>query len=168
MALHFPAPHTAPQGFDAQASEARNPKSSDVEGIYAMSCTESQARYSIVEDSMRKNGTLVCGTYSNEATLEYALCHLRNVGFLDANFTVLFPEDSFNNISKVITLNGGILSFQAIRSGGILLWIQCESAGQALVAKKILECTEADAVSSSSEAQVAPQADQSTSFRNLA
>ena len=107
---------------------------------------------------MRTSGMLVCGTYSNEAALEYAMCHLRNVGFLDANFTVLLPENSFNNASKVTTLTG-VLSFQAIRNDGFLLWIQCESAGQALVARKILECTEANAVSSSSEAQMASETD---------
>ena len=108
---------------------------------------------------MRTSGMLVCGTYSNEAALEYAMCHLRNVGFLDANFTVLLPENSFNNASKVTTLTGGVLSFQAIRNNGFLLWIQCESAGQAQVARKILECTEASAVSSSSETQMASETD---------
>lgn len=118
---------------------------------------------------MRMSGTLVCGAYSNEAALEYALCHLRNVGFLDANFTVLLPEDGANNPSKAITaLTGGLPSCQAIRSGGFFLWIQCDSAGQALVARKILESTEADAVSSSSETQTAPQTDPPTKFRNLA
>ena len=116
---------------------------------------------------MRMSETLVCGTYPSEASLEYALCHLRNVGFLDANFMVLLPEDSFNG-GKATARTGGVLSLQAIRSGGFLLWIQCESAGQALVARKILECTEANAVSSSSEAQMLSETDPTTSFRNLA
>lgn len=145
MVLHFAVPHTDCTKFETHGT------------------TEEPG------DRMRMSETLVCGTYSNEAALEYALCHLRNVGFLDANFTVLLPEESFNNTSKVVTkLTRGPSSCHAIRSGGFLLWIQCDSAGQALVAKKILEGTEAEAVSSSSETQLASETDSSTRFRNLA
>lgn len=105
---------------------------------------------------MSETKGLVCGLYHNPATLEYALCHLRNVGFLDANFSVLFPGTSqriqAQEAEKGLSPNILELLAQTIVSPSeILLSVQCESSGQAVVAKKILECTEADSVVSSLE-----------------
>jgi hypothetical protein len=103
---------------------------------------------------MSETKALVCGLYHNPATLEYALCHLRNVGFLDANFSVLFPDRSqqlqAQEEEKGLSQNIFESLAQTVVSE-ILLSVRCESSGQAVVAKKILECTEADSVVSSLE-----------------
>ncbi|HVB56532.1 MAG TPA: hypothetical protein VNE63_08895 [Candidatus Acidoferrales bacterium] len=136
---------------------------------------------------MAEKETSVCGTYRNQAALEYAMYHLRNVGFLDANFTVVFPEGPFNDFrgsgSPGITSRriaetaeeGGFsdenldLLDRAIQNGRILLSVQCEGTGQALIATKILDGTEADGVSSSTKSQPpSPSIYRSISFKNVA
>jgi hypothetical protein len=107
---------------------------------------------------MSDSRALVCGLYRNEATVEYALCHLRNVGFLDQNFSVIFPSTSSQDIEvgkksgplgKLITDTSDIC--RTVWTQEILLSVRCESAGQAVIARKILQCTDADTVVSSSE-----------------
>ena len=88
---------------------------------------------------MSDSKALVCGLYRNEATVEYALCHLRNVGFLDQNFSVIFPAAGSDDIE--VGKNGplGKLSnaneiSRTVWTQEILLSVQCESAGQAVIA----------------------------------
>lgn len=103
---------------------------------------------------MTESKALVCGLYRNEATVEFALCHLRNVGFLDQNFSVIFPAASQTDleIGKQNPLGGNADDlFRTVWTQEILLSVQCESAGQAVIARKILQCTDADTVVSSSE-----------------
>jgi hypothetical protein len=103
---------------------------------------------------MTESKALVCGLYRNEATVEFALCHLRNVGFLDQNFSVIFPAANQTDleIGKQSPLGGNADDlFRTVWTQEILLSVQCESAGQAVIARKILQCTDADTVVSSSE-----------------
>ena len=102
--------------------------------------------------AMSDSEAVVCGLYRNEATLDYAICHLRNVGFLDENFSVVFPACGRDPMAEMLTcpaLAGG----ERITpwNQDILLSIRCESSGQAAIAEKILECTDADTVVSSAE-----------------
>ncbi len=136
---------------------------------------------------MVEKETSVCGTYRNQVALEYAMCHLRNIGFLDANFTVVFPEGPFDNFRKPEMLgltweraveaaeehglvDGNLDLFnRAIQNGKILLSVQCQGTGQALIATKILEGTEADDVSSSTEPHMrSPALYHSISLKNIA
>jgi hypothetical protein len=103
---------------------------------------------------MTESRALVCGLYRNEATVEYALCHLRNVGFLDQNFSVIFPTASQPDLEigkQAVTNSKADDLFRTVWTQEILLSVQCESAGQAVIARKILQCTDADTVVSSSE-----------------
>jgi hypothetical protein len=105
---------------------------------------------------MSEAKALVCGLYRNEATVEYALCHLRNVGFLDHNFSVIFPAASSEDIEigkngPLEKLNNSHDISRTVWTQEILLSVQCESAGQAVIARKILQCTDADTVVSSSD-----------------
>lgn len=105
---------------------------------------------------MSDSKALVCGLYRNEATVEYALCHLRNVGFLDQNFSVIFPAASSEDVEVGKTgplgrLNNTSDVCRTVWTQEILLSVQCESAGQAVIARKILQCTDADTVVSSTE-----------------
>lgn len=113
-------------------------------------------RVAVEGTRMSESRALVCGLYRNEATVEYALCHLRNVGFLDQNFSVIFPAASSDDIqaSKKGPVEGLRKTddiFRTVWTQEILLSVQCESAGQAVIARKILQCTDADTVVSSSE-----------------
>lgn len=103
---------------------------------------------------MPESKAFVCGLFRNEATVEYALCHLRNVGFLDQNFSVIFPTASQPDleIGKQSSVAGKAEDlFRTVWTQEILLSVQCETAGQAVIARKILQCTDADTVVSSSE-----------------
>jgi hypothetical protein len=92
--------------------------------------------------------SLVFGLYRDEASLDYAICHLRNVGFLNGNFSVVFPPPGGNSYSdKPETFsNWSEEMIGAYCQHDILLSVRCESSGQAVIARKILECTEADTV----------------------
>lgn len=96
---------------------------------------------------------LVFGLYKSEASVEYAMCHLRNVGFLDGNFSIVFPSPQID--SPTMTGDGfSEWSEEMIRTfceKDILLSVRCETSGQAAIARKILECTEADSVLCSGE-----------------
>ena len=101
---------------------------------------------------MSDSEAMVCGLYRNEATLDYAICHLRNVGFLDENFSVVFPAGSRDPMAEMLirpVLAGG--ERMTLWNQDILLSIRCESSGQAAIAEKILECTDADTVVSSAK-----------------
>lgn len=103
---------------------------------------------------MPESKALVCGLFRNEATVEYALCHLRNVGFLDQNFSIIFPTATQPDldIGRQTPGNGRAEDlFRTVWTQEILLSVRCESAGQAVIARKILQCTDADTVVSSSE-----------------
>jgi hypothetical protein len=104
---------------------------------------------------MTDSRAVVCGLYRNEATLEYAICHLRNVGFLDQNFSVIFPASN-----RDVRIESPLCSgspgdaenlFRTVWTQEILLSVQCESSGQAVIARKILQSTDADTVVSSGE-----------------
>ena len=112
---------------------------------------------------MDDSKAFVCGLYRNEATLEYAICHLRNVGFLDQNFSVIFPPSDQNVTVGSSGLPGawddsGMVP--TIWTQEILLSVQCESSGQAVIARKILQCTDADSVVSSGDAGIVFLTDQ--------
>jgi hypothetical protein len=113
-------------------------------------------REAVKGTEMSESKALVCGLYRNEATVEYALCHLRNVGFLDQNFSVIFPATGPDDIE--LGKNGPLGKMgstpdicRTVWTQEILLSVQCESAGQAVIARKILQCTDADTVVSSTE-----------------
>jgi hypothetical protein len=101
---------------------------------------------------MSDSEAVVCGLYRNAATLDYAICHLRNVGFLDENFSVVFPSGSRDPIADGPpgAADSGA-ELVALWNQDILLSIRCQSSGQAAIAEKILECTDADTVVSSAE-----------------
>lgn len=107
---------------------------------------------------MAESKAFVCGLYRNEATLEYAICHLRNVGFLDQNFSVIFPPTDQNVTVRSSSLPGAWDDSGLVRTiwtQEILLSVQCESSGQAVIARKILQCTDADTVVSSGDGGMA-------------
>jgi hypothetical protein len=108
---------------------------------------------------------LVCGLYRTETALEYAICHLRNVGFLDQNFSVIFPSSDSAEKSglKALRAKGGDEALSKLLENEIVLSVRCESGGQAAIAKKILECTNADTVvSSGDDPSIAFSADKGT------
>lgn len=112
---------------------------------------------------MDESKAFVCGLYRSEATLECAICHLRNVGFLDQNFSVIFPPADQNVTVRSSSLPGawddtGLL--RTIWTQEILLSVQCESSGQAVIARKILQGTDADTVVSSGDGNIEFPTDQ--------
>lgn len=117
---------------------------------------------------MPESEALVFGLYRSEASLEYAICHLRNVGFLEANFSVVFPppQADFMQASERLAILSA-KSADALSDQNILLSVRCESSGQAVIAKKILECTEADSVLTSAEQRGSIQL-RTEKFSNLA
>jgi hypothetical protein len=104
---------------------------------------------------MTESRAVVCGLYRNEAALEYAICHLRNVGFLDQNFSVIFPATNRDLRIESPLYSGSPDDaedlFRTVWTQEILLSVQCESSGQAVIARKILQSTDADTVVSSGE-----------------
>lgn len=112
---------------------------------------------------MDESRAFVCGLYRNEATLKYAICHLRNVGFLDRNFSVIFPATDPNVTVRTSGLPGGRDDAGLLRTiwtQEILLSVQCESSGQAVIARKILQCTDADTVVSPRDGNIEFPTDQ--------
>jgi hypothetical protein len=97
---------------------------------------------------MGESEALVFGLHRNEERLEYAICHLRNVGFLGANFSVFSPlpqRDPQGNLQECIS-DWSEVMIGTFCEKDILLSVRCESSGQAVIARKILECTEADTI----------------------
>jgi hypothetical protein len=76
------------------------------------------------------------------------------VGFLDQNFSVIFPTANQADLEIGERSPAGRKAddlFRTVWTQEILLSVECESSGQAVIARKILQCTDADTVVSSSE-----------------